>query len=102
MTHAPSIHPTPPPPQVDIAPEEFHNSVPAAAALLGQVAEVTAQLTVAAARGRSPGSSARLADWWQRLREKAAVNQQGAKVPSGGTDTGGGDGGVSINLVRTF
>ena len=82
--HVTSPSPSPPPPQVDLAPEEFHNSVPAAATLLGQVAEVTGQLTVAMARGRSPGSSSRLTDWWQRLREKAAVNQLGAKVSGAG------------------
>ena len=76
---------------MDIAAEEFHNSVPAAAALHGQVADVASQLAEACDRLRTAdggGDSGRLSAWWQRLREKAAANQLGVKVREG--EGGGG------------
>jgi len=60
---------------VDICPEEFHNSQPAAAALFGQLAEVADQLTEACGT-----ATADRADWWRRLREKVAVNQEAVKA----------------------
>ncbi|XP_043207473.1 LOW QUALITY PROTEIN: 2-hydroxyacyl-CoA lyase 1-like [Amphibalanus amphitrite] len=66
--------------QVDISPEEFHNSVPASVTLLGQVAEVTGQLAEAWGQSGPAGADpGRLGTWWQRLREKAAANQLGVK-----------------------
>ncbi|XP_037085950.1 2-hydroxyacyl-CoA lyase 1-like [Pollicipes pollicipes] len=63
--------------QVDICPEEFHTSRPAAAALFGQVALVADQLTEAYGADGRPDQ---LAHWWRRLRDKAAANQLGVQA----------------------